>query len=813
MGTIDSVWMDVRQSVRRLQRSPSFAVTAIAILAIGIGANTAVFSVVNAVLLRPLPYPEPERLVAVTEIIPEFVSRLPELPANARHFVEWRSCACFEDVAMLDDQPWNLAGEGEPERLRGARATANFFRVLGVSAQLGRTFVADDENNERVVVISDALWRRRFGASPDAVGGTLVIDGAPHVVVGVLPASFRNHLKREGFETAARRIELYRPWRVDVTNVNWVGSHNYPAVARLPAGKTLEQAAEEFNALQASLMQNVQGSEAGFSLRGSLAPLKDRVVERSRIGLLMLLAAVGAVLLIACLNLGNLILVRALVNGRETAIRAALGAGQSRILRTALIESLLIALAGAVLGIVLAYNLVALFAANAPAGLPRADELAMAPQTLLYSLLLSFVCAAAFGLAPAVRLMRTNPQDALRGAGRSTEGAGPARVREWFVTAQVALSAMLLIVAGLLITSFMRLNAVDRGYDAANVLTAELSLPRGAYPDEDARRRFYDELLQRLEAQPGVLAAGVSSILPLKGDAWQDWVSVEGDERPLDQRPIMGYRTVSPNYLATLGVALYAGRSMQLADYPRSVAIVSRSAAESLWPGQNAIGKLFRRGDPEEPAFEVVGVVDDVRSRSLDQSPTPLVYVSLWKNTPDVGALAVRTSMAPAAMTALLRENVRALDATIPVSNIATMAQIESDSTAQRRFQTLLVGVFASAALLLAGVGVYGVVSYSTARRTNEIGLRIALGARPQEIRAMVVRSSLRPIALGLAGGIVAALALGRLISALLFGTQATDPMTFVAVAGIIAAAALAASWVPARRAAGITPLTALRHE
>ena len=813
MSIMDGIWTDIRQSVRRLQRSPSFAVTAIAILAIAIGANTAVFSVVNDVLLRPLPYRQADRLYTVAEVIPELTNRFAQLPANPRHFVEWRNCTCFDDVAMIDDQPWNVAGDGEPERLTGARATPNLFAVLGVQAQLGRVFVAEDENDERLVVISDAFWRRRFGASPDAVGQSLSIDGAPHVVVGVLPANFRNHLKREGFDATERRIDLYRPWRVDVQNVGWVGDHNFPAVARLAAGKTPEQALAEFNALQTSLQQNFEGPDAAFTLRGALAPLKEQVVERSRAGLWLLLGAVASVLLIACLNLGNLILVRALVHGRETAIRAALGAGQGRILRTALIESLLIASVGALLGSAIAYNLVGLFAAYAPAGLPRADELGRSPDALLFSLALAVVCAAAFGLVPALKLMRTNPQDALRGAGRATEGAAPARLREWFVAAQVGLSAALLIVAGLLITSFARLNSVDRGYDAANTLTAEVSLPADAYPDDDARRLFYDRLVQRLAGQPGVLAAGVGSVLPLKGDAWQDTVTIEGDERPLDERPIMGYRTVSPDYLAALGVALYAGRSMQLTDYPRRVAILSRDAAESLWPGENALGKQFRRGVPSEPAFEVVGIVDDVRSRSLDQPPTPLVYVSLWERSPEVGAIALRTSLAPGAVTALLRENVRAIDAATPVSNVATMAQIESDSTAQRRFQTLLIGVFAFAALLLAAIGIYGVVSYSTARRTNEIGLRIALGARPQQIRAMVVRASLRPLAIGLAGGIVAALALGRLISAMLFGTEATDPMTFIAVAGIIAAAALAASWVPARRAAGITPLTALRHE
>ena len=310
-----------------------------------------------------------------------------------------------------------------------------------------------------------------------------------------------------------------------------------------------------------------------------------------------------------------------------------------------------------------------------------------------------------------------------------------------------------------------------------------------------------------------MVAAGVGSVLPLRGEAWQDIVTVEGDERALDERPIMGYRTVSPDYLAALGVALHSGRQMQQGDFPRRVAVVSRSAAESLWPGENAIGKQFRRGVPTEPAFEVVGVADDVRAAGLDRTPPPLVYVALWERSPETGSIAIRTASAPLLAAALLQESVRAIDPSIPVSRIATMTQIESDSTAQRRFQTMLVGVFAGAALLLAAIGIYGVVSYSTARRTNEIGLRIALGARPQAISAMVLRASLRPIIIGLAGGIVAALAIGRLISALLFGTAATDPLTFVAVVAIITAAALAASWLPARRAAGIAPLIALRHE
>ena len=490
MRLIDGLSADIRHSVRRLRRSPSFAFTAIAILAIGIGANTAVFSVVNDVLLQPLPYAEPERLYSVGEVIPEFASQFPELPANERHFLEWRRCACFEDVAMLDNQEWNLAGDGEPERLTGARVTPNLFRVLGVPVQLGRTFTNDDERDEGVVVLSDALWRRRFGANPAAIGQTLVIDGQPHVVVGVLPASFHNHLKRQGFDVAEKSIDIYKPWRVDAIDVGWAGDHNYPAVARLPAGKTREQALAEFNALQASLVANFEGPDRALSLRGSLTPLKDQVVQRGRNGLLLLLAAVGAVLLIACLNLGNLLLVRALAHGHEMAIRAALGAGHARILRSALIESLVIACVGALLGVAIAFNLVGVFAAYAPAGLPRAAEIGMDAHALAFSLVLAIASAVAFGLIPALRLMRIDPQDALRGSGRTTEGAGPARLREWLVAAQVGLSVTLLIVAGLLIASFVRLDLVERGYDASNVLTAEVSLPAGAYPDRDTRRRF-----------------------------------------------------------------------------------------------------------------------------------------------------------------------------------------------------------------------------------------------------------------------------------------------------------------------------------
>ena len=818
LNVFDGVLADTRHSLRRLRRSPGFAVAAILILAIGIGANTAVFTVVNSVLLRPLTYSEPDRLYAVSEIVPQFVDRFPELPVNARHYLEWKQrCACFEDVALADDGEWNLAAPGEPVRLMGARVTGNFFAVLGVSAQLGRTFVAAEGagGDENVVMLSDALWQSRFGGNPAIVGQTVELNGVANVVVGVLPRNFRNHWTRPGVGTAPKPIDVYQFWRVDAQGIDWAGEHNYAAVARLPPGKTQEQALAELNVLQAEISQRFEGDERSMTLLGSLISLQEQVVARSRAGLLLLLGAIGTVLIIACLNLGNLLLVRALGDGRETAIRVALGAEGARIFRAALIESLLLACSGGLLGVLLAFQLVRVFAAVAPVDLPRADEVSLDGAALGFALLLSIGAALLFGTLPALRSMRANPQDSLRATGRSqTDRGGGARLREGLVATEVGLSVTLLVVAGLLIASFIRLDGVERGYDAENLLTAEVSLPAARYPDVETRRRFYDELVDRLEGQSDISVAGVGSLLPLGGDfIWGDTVTIEGDVRPIGQRPVMSYRTVSPDFLRALGIPLHAGRQMQPSDYPRRVAILSRSAAERLWPGEDPVGKQFRRGVPTEPAFEVVGVASDVRTAGLDKDPAPLVYVPLWERSPETGALAVRTSSEPLLAAAALRESVRALDPTIPVSQIQTMAQIESDSTAQRRFQTLLVIVFATCALLLAVIGIYGVVAYSVARRTSEIGLRMALGARPRDISTMVLRQGLRPLALGVAAGVAAALVLGRFLSAFLFGVEANDPVTFAAVTGIVGAAALLACWIPARRAMRTAPLEALHFE
>jgi putative ABC transport system permease protein len=815
MRIVDGAFRDMHQSLRRLMRERSFTITALLILALGIGANTAIFSVANSVLLKPLAYAEPERLYVVEEIIPQFVDRFPVVPANARHFLEWRRrCTCFEDVALVEREESNLTGVGEPERLAAARVTTNFFSVLGVAAQVGRTFVEADAEEGDTVLLSDALWRSRFGASPEIVGRRIELDGVSHIIAGVLPPSFRHHPNAERRTGRRDRVDVYRSWRIDEERTPWAGDHNYSAVARLPVGKSAEQALAELNVVQAAIAERFEGPAESLTLLGHLTPLHEQVVASGRAGIELLLAAVAILLVMACLNLGGLMLIRALARGREMAIRAALGASGARIAAIAFVESLLIASGGMLLGLLVAHELVDAFRALAPVDLPRADEVVMDRRALAFALLLALAAALAVGLAPAWRLVRADPQDSLGTGGRSRTDAARAGLREAFVAAEVALSVVLLIVAGLLVASYVKLNAVVRGYDTQNLLTAELSLPPAKYFNAEQRRTFYRTLVDELAAQPGVVAAGITSALPLGGaDPWQDIVTIEGDTRPLGERPLMRYRTVSPDYLRTMGIAVRSGRQIRENDYTQRVAVVSRTAAALLWPGEDPVGKRFRRGVPPEQQFEVIGMADDVPTESLDRSPPPVLYVSLWERSPQMSSIAVRTAFDPALAEGLLREGVKSVDADVPVSRVRTMAEIESRSTAQRRLQTLLVAAFATCGLALAAIGLYGVVAYSITRRTNEIGLRMALGARSGDILRLVLRQSGRPLVIGLGAGIVSALVAGRFISALLFAVEATDVVTFGTVASLVVIVALAASWLPARRAAAIAPLEALRHE
>ncbi|MBI5084943.1 MAG: ABC transporter permease [Acidobacteria bacterium] len=808
---------DLRLVVTRMRRQPAFAVAALLILTLGIGANTAVFSIVNGVLLQPLAYGHADRLVDIQEVVPQFVKIAPTLPVNARHWEEWkRRCTSFDDVALMDGREFNLTGQGDPERIPSARVSTNFFSVLGVQAQAGRVFVPEDgvKGKDGVVVITSSLWRRRFGGSPAAIGQFITLDGKPHLVIGVLPETFRHHFHRGAGRTQGdHATELYKPWPVVGSDWSWLGDFNYVAVARLKPGVDAGKAAAELNVLQAEIATRFEDS-GKLDLKAVLTPLQEQVVASSRKGLLLLLAAVAAVLLIACLNLGNLMLVRARGRRREMAIRAALGASRGKLIGGLLGESLSLSFSGALLGVLPAVAMVRVFRLYVPSGLPRVDEVGVDWRAMLFAAALALVSAMLFGLFPAWRLRNMDPQEALRPGGRSqTEGGEGVRFRQWLVAAEVGLSAALLIVAGLLVASALRLGAVDPGFRAANVLTAEVSLPAVRYAAEDKRRQFYDEAVRRLNEQPGMKDASVISVLPLQGQMWSDTVTREGETRPLGERPILSYRPASDGDAAAMGIPLRAGRMMATSDFPRRTVVMSEQAAARIWPGENPIGKRFWRSNPKEQPFEVVGIVGDVRGEDLSKQGEPLIYVPLWVRAPSTVVFAVKTAVGPESAAAAMRRVIWSMDAQLPVSRVRTMESIERDSTAQRRFQTLLVTVFATIALLLAALGTYSVLAYSVTQRTQEIGIRMALGAQRRDVLAMVMRQGLWPVAVGLAAGLITALAAGSVLSSLLYGVSAQDTATYATVAALTLATATLACWIPAWRAGRVPPLEALRYE
>jgi predicted permease len=801
---------EIRQALRVLRNDRLFSVTAIAVLALGIGANTAVFTVVDKILLRPLGYRDSDRLMAIDELVPQIENAAP-VPVNARHWAEWKAqVKSFEDVALADTQDYNLTESGEPERVSGARVTPNFFSVAGVAPQLGRAF---EEGDDAVVLLTDALWHRRFGGNADVVGRTIVLNGVPCVVAGILPPDFRQYV-REALGGVSAQPQVFRAWVLHVENTGWAGDYNYSAIARLRMGVTREQALAELNVVEAGIAKRFEAGVGKMDLYGVLTPLKDRVVERGRTGLLLVLGSVGAVLLIACVNLGNLMLVRASRRGRETAIRTALGAGQWQVMRSVLIESLMVAGSGGVLGVGVAFGLLRMFTAWAPVDLPRADEVAMNPVALLFALGLAMGTVVLFGLGPAWRMAKGDPQEALKSGGRGhSDAGGKLKLRELLVAFEAGLSVALLIVAGLLMASFARVGQVDRGFNSSNVLTAEVSLPLARYKNDEDRRRFYGDLMTRVEARPGVSAAGVISVLPLGAQLWTDVVTAEGDARPIAEKPIVPYRSISPDYFRAMGIPIERGRSIEDRDAPQKTAVISKTAAEKIWPGQDPIGKRFRRGNPKEAPIEVVGIAGDVRGASIEKEPGPMIYVSFLQRTPVTGAIAVRTAGDPVTAVGALREAVHAVDAQMPLSQVRTMVQIERGALAQRTFQTLLAAAFAASALLLALIGLYSVLAYSVAARTNEIGVRMALGAAQGNVVRMVLMEGLRPVLVGLMLGSAGALLAGRMIASLLYSVSAGDPFVFGAVGGVMLVAAAVACVVPARRAAGVSPMEALRYD
>jgi predicted permease len=807
-----NIWNDLRHAVHTLVREPGFAAVAIFTVALGVGATTAIFSIVNGVLLRPLPYAEPDRLVALREIVPAVAQTYPTLPVSGRHFVEWRQrTKSFERLSATDPGSATLTGAGEPEQLDSMRVSADMFRTLGVQPLLGRTFLdgEDLEGKDGVVILSNALWRRRFHSDAGIVGRIIHLNSRAVTVVGVLPAwfEFPNLQVMEAGKSNLAKPEVYLPMVLRKSDVeDLMGRFNYNIVARLKRSVSAARATAELNVV-AGQLEALAGEKVG--LRAQVTPLLDSMAGKSRLGLLVLLGAVGSVLLIVCVNLANLMLARAERQWRDSAIRKALGATHARLVRQGLTDALLIALLGGVLGVAVAAAGLGALVRSAPPDIPRLEAVQLDYRVLFFALGITTLAGLLFGIAPAWRTARTDPQSALKGGGRTaTAGSGGVRLRNALVTAEVGLSAILLVTAALLMTSFLRLMRADKGFRAPSVLAADIQIPMTKYATDDQRDNFYKRLLPKLAAEPGVLSGAITTALPLEGETWVDAIGVPGDTRSPWQLPTVNVRFVSPDFLRTMGIPLLAGRAFT-DDDRRKVVIVSERVARLLWHGQNPIGRQVVTGGDTR---EVIGVAGDVRAEP--QKPAvAMVYRPYWDWSPSRVRLVARAAGSPLSIAGAMRAAVRGIDPDVPLAQVRTMREVLDQSVAERRFQMLLAASFAATALLLAALGIYGVVSYSVARRSNEMGIRIALGAQATDVYGLVLRQAMTPVVLGLIAGLAGALATGKVLTSLLYEVRPNDPATMGAVAVVLAAIGLAACFPPARRAVRADPVAALRQE
>lgn len=813
----DTLSQDLRFAVRTLARTPAFTLVAVLSLALGTGAATALFSLVDTVALKPLAYRQPGRLVFIREVVPPLAHIYPTLPVNMQHFRFWREQSrSFESLAAITSDNITLFSGGEPEVIGGALVTANLFELLGVQPQIGRWFRPEEERPGKnpAAVVTDGLWRRRFGSSPAIVGQTIRLGSGSCTVIGILPASFRFPRKDDlgALAHLAERTEMFMP--VQDNGFGWGGDYDYIVFGRLRPGVTPTQGTTELNLFEKRIASE---HKLDGGLHVEARPLQDVIGSPVRTSLAVLLSAVLMLVLIVCVNLANLLLARGSARAREFAMRIALGASRSRLLVSALVESLLLACAGGALGVVAARAALAAFVRTAPVDLPRIDEVHMDGRVLAFALALSLLCGLIFGLLPALRLSHTDPQMALRGQSHAITGSRTGlQLREWLVGGQVALSSLLLVLAGLLVSSLWHVLRVDRGFTDDRALDIDLSLP-SRYRTAQDRAAFFDLAADRLRALPGVRSVAVASRVPLTGESNVNEVELEGTDGgvvdPTTRQLVMvNVRFIGPDYFDVLGIPLLRGRTIEPADRERTVAVVSARLAARLWPGQNPLGKVFKTGSGVKHA-EVVGVVQDVHSTRLERDPTLMIYVPFWKQAFQVSHLVVRSADDPRILSGDVRRTLRAIDSGIPAPRMRTMGQIVAESVAQRRFQMRMAAAFALSALLLAALGIYGVVAYAIHLRRREFGIRMALGARTADVCLLVVWQGLRPVTLGLAAGILGALLAGRLVRSLLFGINATDGLTLGIVAAGLACVATLACLLPAHAVASIAPSRVLRDE
>jgi putative ABC transport system permease protein len=819
MRLLEELLRDVRHSARMLLKRPGFSLIAILTLALGIGANTAIFSVINATLLRPLPFKNPDQLVMVWGTNPGGFGWRGKSGFSAPSFLDYQQQnLVFERMATFNAIDLTLTGTDNAERIRGGAVTSEFFDLLAVQPILGRTFVAEDgqPGRNQVVLLTYGLWQRRFGADPKIIGQTIQLDATPYIVVGVLPQGFDFTIP-DYFEAKG----LWVPAVLPQDNSNSERGHKYLAViARLKQAVTLRQAEQDMRVITERLAQAYPGSMSKFGVK--LTPLHEQVVGDSRPVLLLLFGAVGFVLLIACANVANLQLVRASTRQKEIAIRMALGASRGRLLRQLLTESVLLSLIGGAISLLLALWGSKLLTALGPARIPRGTVVPIDLTVLAYSLVLSLVTGIFTGLVPALQSTRTQQSEALKEGGRNSVGKeGGLRLRKLITVSEVALSMMLLIGAGLLIRSFMELLQVSPGFETRNILTARLDLPKFSYPEATRQASFYTQAMERINALPGVTAVGVIDELPPTMGSHTSTFFIDG-HAPIDdsqQTLSVEHGLASSDYFRAMGIPLISGRVFSAAeDSAMPVALINQSFARRFFPNENAIGQHLRF-ESSGPWITIVGIVGDVRGSGLDKAAKSQIYLpyqqqSFLPNNPLPRMhLVVRTSGDPNAIAAGALESIREIDKDLPTPQARTMETVLAASIAERRSNMLLFGVFAAIALILTGVGIYGVISYSVSQRIQEIGIRMALGAQSRDVLQFVIRQGMSLVLIGLCIGLVGAIALTRVIATLLFGVGTKDPLTFLAVAMLLSIVALVACYIPARRATRVNPLIALRCE
>jgi len=798
---------DLRYAVRALLKNPSFALIAIVTLALGIGANTAIFSIVNAVLLRPLKYPDPEQLVLVTDTQPPS----DETPADYAEYLDWREQAqIFQHLAAYFNTTFTLTGLGDPQQLWGARISANTLPTLGVNPIMGRGFRLEEEvrGSERVALISYGFWQRQFAGDPKVVGQSITLDTNPFTVIGVLPSTFRA-LNPVDIQTGQER-DVWIPLRLNA-EIAPRGLHFMTVFGRLRPGVSIEQA----NAAMAGVNANLQKVHS-INHGARLISLQQAIVPQTmRTSLFLLLGAVGFVLLIACGNVANLLLARSTARQKEIAIRLALGASRARLARQLLTESLLLALLSGAAGLLISLWGVSVFVTAARALIPRLDEVGLDFRVLLFTLGVSLATGLLFGLVPAWRASKSAMHETLKEGGRTGVGAGQQRLRGLLVVAEMALSLVLLIGAGLLVKSFVHVLTADKGFDVEQVLTANLTLSSVKYGEPKQQALFFQQFLESVKTVPGVEAAAIVNNAPLAGGGTNGGIIIEGRPDDPQKRPIAEKSIISPEYFNVMRTSLVRGRVFNDRDNVSGVpvAIINESLARRYFAGEEPIGKRIDFNWDTKGTQEIVGIVRDVKQYGLDLPTEPTIYVP-YLQRPDSGMTAVvRSSLDPASLVGALRKQLIALDKEQPLAQVRTMEQVVAESTAQRRVMVMVSAVFGALALLLAALGLYGVMAYTVTLRTREIGVRMALGAQRGDVLRLVIRNGMALALIGIAVGLTGAVALTRLMVSLLFNVTPTDAITFTVVPALLILVALLACFIPARRATKVDPLVALRYE